>query len=53
MDRTFKITDDFCLFVGDILDIDNPDIDETKISKVNPLETMYTQYCNEYIILSF
>ena len=50
MDRTFKITNEFCLFIGDILDYDNPDIDESKISKVNPVELEYVQSCNEYKI---
>ena len=47
MDRTFKISDEFCLFKGDILDFNNPYIDESKISKVNKFNTMYVQSCNE------
>ena len=50
MDRTFKISDEFCLFKGDILDFNNPYIDESKISKVNKFNTMYVQSCNEYKI---
>lgn len=48
MDRTFKISDEFCLFKGDILDYYNPDIDETKISKVIDLGLQYVQSCNEH-----
>ena len=33
MDRIFKITDDFCLFNGNILDFDSP-IDTNYISKI-------------------
>lgn len=51
MDRIFKITDDFCLFNGNILDFDSP-IDTNFISKINPYggENKYNQICNEYII---
>ena len=50
MDRTFKISDEFCLFKGDILDFDNPNIDESKISKVNEIDVQYVKPCNEYKI---
>ena len=50
MDRTFKISDEFCLFNGDILDYENPYIDKSKISKVNKFDVMYVQSCNEYKI---
>ena len=49
MDRIYNITNDFCLFNGDILDFEAP-IDETKISKVNPYDNNYVQPCNEYKI---
>lgn len=53
MDRIFKITDDFCLFNGNILDFDSP-IDTNFISKINPYggenKNKYNQICNEYII---
>ncbi len=53
MDRIFKITDDFCLFNGNILDFDSP-IDTNYISKINPYsgenKNKYNQICNEYII---
>ncbi len=53
MDRIFKITDDFCLFNGNILDFDSP-IDTNLISKINPYggenKNKYNQICNEYII---
>ena len=50
MDRTFKISDEFCLFNGDILDYENPYIDKSKISKVNKFDVKYVQSCNEYKI---
>ncbi len=53
MDRIFKITDDFCLYNGNILDFDSP-IDTNFISKINPYDgenkNKYNQICNEYII---
>lgn len=53
MDRIFKISDDFCLFNGNILDFDSP-IDTNFISKINPYggenKNKYNQICNEYII---
>ena len=49
MDRIYNITNDFCLFNGDILDYEAP-IDKTKISKVNPYNADYVQKCNEYKI---
>jgi serine/threonine protein kinase len=50
MDRTFKITNDFCLFTGDILDFDNVNIDNTKISKINVANNNHVKNCNEYEI---
>ena len=50
MDRTFKISEEYCLFKGDILDFDNPRIDESKVSKVNKFDVQYVQPCNEYKI---
>lgn len=50
MDRTFKISEEYCLFKGDILDFDNPYIDESKVSKVNKFDVQYVQPCNEYKI---
>lgn len=53
MERIFKITDDFCLFNGNILDYESP-IDMNYISKINPYggknKHKYNQICNEYII---
>jgi len=51
MDRIFKITNDFCIFNGNIFDFDSP-IDTNFISKINPYggENKYNQICNEYII---
>ena len=53
MDRIFKITDDFCLFNGNILDFYSP-IDTNFVSKISPYggenKNKYNQICNEYII---
>lgn len=53
MDRIFKITNDYCLFNGNILDFDSP-IDTNLISKINTYggknKHKYNQICNEYII---
>ena len=53
MDRIFKITNDFCIFNGNIFDFDSP-IDTNFISKINPYggenKNKYNQICNEYII---
>tara|TARA_B110000285_G_C15129945_1_gene622887 strand:+ start:1182 stop:2981 length:1800 start_codon:yes stop_codon:yes gene_type:complete len=48
-EKVFNITDEFCLFNGDILDFDAP-IDSMKISKVNPYDNDFVQSCNEYNI---
>tara|TARA_B100001094_G_scaffold325760_2_gene380654 strand:+ start:1445 stop:5461 length:4017 start_codon:yes stop_codon:yes gene_type:complete len=48
-EKIFNITDEFCLFNGNILDFESP-IDKTKISKVNPYENNFVQSCNEYKI---